>query len=87
VAVRKDLNPKTDAENAVETPPGDTRCMERPAGDVPRFAAAKRAWHIGPGCQLNLPPLPANMSMWTFSLSHVRRFGGSFERKSRQHFH
>ena len=36
------FNPRTDAENEVETPPADTRCGERLPGDVRRFAAADR---------------------------------------------
>jgi len=47
VAVRKDFIPEKDAENAVENLRLDKRCTERPAGDVPPFAAADR-----PGCRV-----------------------------------
>jgi len=38
------VNPKTDSENGVETPPGDTGSGEKPFGD------GLRVWHNGSAC-------------------------------------
>jgi hypothetical protein len=39
-AVATSANPKTDAENEVETPPGDTGAVGKPFGDERGFGAA-----------------------------------------------